>query len=47
MARELVNLIYSDFTKCKVFTFRNQISKTCERSRVFHEIPEFGKIKIA
>jgi hypothetical protein len=23
-ARELVNLIYADFAKCKDFTFRNQ-----------------------
>jgi four helix bundle protein len=26
IARELVNLIYSDFAKCKDFTFRNQIT---------------------
>ena len=26
MARELVNLIYSDFVKSKDFTFRNQIT---------------------
>ncbi|MCU0461394.1 MAG: four helix bundle protein [Bacteroidales bacterium] len=26
MAREMVNLIYSDFAKCKDFTFRNQIT---------------------
>jgi four helix bundle protein len=26
MARELVNLIYSDFRDCKDFTFKNQIS---------------------
>jgi four helix bundle protein len=26
MSRELVNLIYSDFIKCKDFTFRNQIT---------------------
>jgi four helix bundle protein len=25
-AREMVNLIYSDFAKCKDFTFRNQIT---------------------
>ena len=25
-ARELVNLIYSDFSKCKDFTFRNQVT---------------------
>ncbi len=27
MAREMVNLIYSDFAKCKDFTFRNQITR--------------------
>ncbi len=26
MSRELVNLVYSDFRKCKDFTFRNQIT---------------------
>jgi four helix bundle protein len=26
MAREMVNLIYLDFAKCKDFTFRNQIT---------------------
>ena len=26
MARELVNLIYTDYAKCKDFTFRNQIT---------------------
>jgi len=26
MSRELVNLVYSDFRKCRDFTFRNQIT---------------------
>jgi four helix bundle protein len=26
MAREMVNIVYSDFAKCKDFTFRNQIT---------------------
>lgn len=26
LARELVNLIYSDFRSCKDFTFKNQIT---------------------
>jgi four helix bundle protein len=28
MSRELVNLIYSDFRKCRDFSFRDQISRT-------------------
>jgi four helix bundle protein len=27
MSRELVNLIYSDFRKCRDFSFRDQISR--------------------
>lgn len=27
LSRELVNLIYSDFTKCRDFTFRDQITR--------------------
>ena len=26
LSRELVNLVYSDFRKCKDFTFKNQIT---------------------